>query len=537
MRIPVLYIRVSSQRQVLEGGGLADQLEVGRTYIKGKPDLDLSRLQVIRDEGISSYHGANLMDGMPLKDFVDARVAGKDGNNYALIVISVDRISRMNPWASSQFIGTTIMTGVHIHDISSGQVLKQDDHIGAIISTLNLMRANNESAVKSERRLLSIESALAHSLQTGEALKGKLPKWLRIEDKKYVVDWSIAGLIVEAVDLYLAGQTSGQIVKYFNNNGKLFGKTIWSSQVLLKIMRNKNITGTYTRVKDGQIEEYENFYPQIVSPEKYKHLKQLISAMGKHITKHRVDKGRVTNLFSGFMVCHDCGGVMSVNRHTSTLKYFDCATARRRRTCDAKKGNYLTVERAVLQHVKGLDLSSLLNNDTKDHSYIDSQILELKNHISSLESSMKKRKQAGKLVPVEMLDSLGDAREQLLELREQIPAENLITDVQIGDVEEVIDDMHPSRGLIHRSLSDIVQKIGVKRVGGFCLIFIRYKRVDDIHVLMCDNTTGEVYTALSQSEDVIELYGMEDSKKLYGEFIEKLPNEYMRYRRKKEIDK
>ena len=532
MRIPVLYIRVSSQRQVLEGGGMDDQLTAGSAYIKGKPDLDLSRLQVIRDEGISSYKGANLMDGMPLKDFVDARVAAGDGDKYALVVISVDRISRMNPWASSQFIGTTIMTGMHIHDISSGQVLKQDDHIGAIISTLNLMRANNESAVKSERRLLSIESALAHSLQTGEALKGKLPKWIRIEDKKYVVDWSIAGLIVEAVDLYLAGQTSGQIVKYFNNNGKLFGKTIWSSQVLLKIMRNKNITGTYSRVKDGQVEEYENFYPQIVSPEKYKQLKELISAMGKHITKHRVDKGRVTNLFSGFMVCHDCGGVMSVNRHTSTLKYFDCANARRRRTCDAKKGNYITVERAVLSHVKGLDLSVLLSTKQQDHSHIDTEILEVQNHISSLEQSMKKRKEAGKLVPVEMLDSLGDSRERLLELRQSLPPVNLVSSIEIGDVEEVLDDMHPRRGLIHRSLSDIVQKIGVVRNGRFVLIFITYKRIDDIHVLITDNSTGQVYTAISQSDDVVELYGMEGSDKITGKFLESLPNGYMRFERK-----
>ena len=92
--------------------------------------------------------------------------------------------------------------------------------------------------------------------------------------------------------------------------------------------------------------------------------------------------------------------------------------------------------------------------------------------------------------------------------------------------------MHPRRGLIHRSLSDIVQKIGVVRNGRFVLIFITYKRIDDIHVLITDNSTGQVYTAISQSDDVVELYGMEGSDKITGKFLESLPNGYMRFERK-----
>ncbi|WP_432340566.1 recombinase family protein [Yersinia enterocolitica] len=531
MRIPVLYIRVSSSKQVQDGGGLDDQLSAGESYIKSIPDLDYGRIQILRDEGISSFKGGNLEEGMPLREFVEQRLTKKDGDNYALIVYSVDRISRMNPWASSQFIGQTIMSGVHIHDISSRQILRQDDHIGSIISTLNLMRANSESALKSKRRLDSIESSIAESLKTGEALKGKLPKWLYIEDKKYKVKEDLAKTISDAVDMYIGGHTSGEIVKKLNESGLLYGDKEWSGPFLIKLIKSPTIMGTYTRIKDGVPLSYDNFYPAIVSNEKFEKVNALIKSVGAHITKHRVDKGRVSNLFSGFFLCAECGGVININRHSTIVKYFTCSNNYRRKLCTAKKGNYLSVERAVLEHIKGLDLSSLLTNSV-DTSEIDMEITQVRNNIHSLEESISRRKKDGKLIPVEIFEALADSRERLSNLKESLPQVPLVDNISIGCVDSILDDVHPSRGLIHRGISDIVKNIKVYRVGQFIILSISYERIPDVHVIIIDNSSGKVLSAVSQTDKIVELYGIEDYKSIVGDFIDKLPNNYLRFNRK-----
>ncbi|EPE5132621.1 recombinase zinc beta ribbon domain-containing protein [Yersinia enterocolitica] len=505
MRIPVLYIRVSSSKQVQDGGGLTDQLQAGESYIKSVPDLDFKRIVVLKDEGVSSFTGGNLELGMPLRDFVEQRVRLNDGGDYALIVFSIDRISRMNPWAGSQFLGQAIMAGIHIHDISSRQVLRQDDHIGSIISTLNLMRANNESSVKSARRLASIESSLESSLTTGKALKGKLPKWLFIENDQYKINEDIASTIRDAVQMYIDGSTSGEIVKKLNESGRLYGETYWSGPFLIKLFKSKNIMGTYTRIKDGVPLSYDNFYPAIIKPEQYLKLNTIIRSVGKHITKHRVDKGRISNLFSGFILCAECGGVISINRHSGTVKYFTCSNNYRKKTCTAKKGNYMGVERAVLEHIKGLDIPALLSNKI-DTSEIENNINEVRVDISELESSIAKRKKEGKRIPIEMLEQLGDCQDLLVKLQESMPLLPLSNNINIGDIEAVIVDTHPKRGLLHRQISDLVESIRIARVLDSVLVSISYRRITDKHVIIIDNSTGRVISAVVERVGAMELF-------------------------------
>ncbi|WP_182058929.1 recombinase family protein [Pantoea sp. ME81] len=515
MKIPVLYLRVSSKDQALNGGGLHDQEQAGMAYIKSMPNhFNESQLEVIRDEGISSYRGSNIEEGAPLYEFVQERIRNKDGNKYSIIAYSIDRISRMNVWASSQFVGQAIMSGIEIHDLMTRQVLKSDDQIGAIISTLNLMRANSESDAKSKRKLQSIENNIKRSLETGKAYRAKCPKWLRIENEQYVIVDEIADCLRDAVDWYLDGWTSGQIVKELNHKKRYYGDIEWSAAFLVKTLKSKTLIGTWTRVKDGQAIEYEDFYPAIVDKKKHKLMVDIITNIGsKYLPKHRVDKGRVVNILSGMITCSSCGSVIHINRARQDQKYFYCSSSYGRKTCSAKKGNFLSLEKALLTHLKGFDLNSIINApDNHERKVVETELIEARGILADVEVSIQNRKSSGKLVLAEMLEALGDSKDKVQELETKLAREFTkvhVPDVATYKIEEIVLDTHIERGKLHREIGTIVQNVRVGRQLNVSYMIITYKN-DAKHVVSFENKTGTVITAVYMEDDVLEVYGSID---------------------------
>lgn len=539
MKIPVLYMRVSTRDQALNGGGLEDQERAGLAYIQSMPGLDAGRLTILRDEGISSYKGGNLQEGMPLREFVQGCVDRRDGNQYALIVYSVDRISRMNVWESSQFVGQAIMSGIEIHDLMTRQVLRSDDQIGAILSTLNLMRANSESDAKSKRKLASIEANIKRSIETGKAYKAKCPKWLRIENEQYVIVDEIADCLRDAVDWYITGWTSGQIVKELNSTNRTYGGVAWSAAFLVKTLKSETLIGTWTRTLDGEKIQYENFYPAIVEKEKHELMLRIINNIGKKfLPKHRVDKGRVVNILAGMIYCV-CGGVIHINRARQDQKYFYCSNNYGRRTCTEPKGNFLSLERAILTHLKGIDLNAILNQpDDHLRKSVESELIEARGVLIGIEGNIHKRKESGKLVLPEMLEALGDTRDMVKVLEDRLKYEfstSTVPDMDF-DVEEIIKDTHPERGKLHREIGTVLDKVKVIRHTTTVYAILIYKNGDK-HTLLLNNKTGEVLHSvlIHDDNDTIEIFGgYEDFLKLAEDTGTTLPDGYRVLTRKTE---
>ncbi|BCQ35281.1 hypothetical protein ERHA55_29520 [Erwinia rhapontici] len=507
------------------------------SYINSMPQhFDISRLVIIKDEGVSSFKGDNLLEGMPLRDFVQGCIERQDGNRHSLIVYSVDRISRMNVWVSTQFVAQTIMSGIEIHDLMTRQVLKADDQIGAIISTLNLIRANSESEAKSIRRRDSIESSLRRSLETGKAMPGKVPKWLKIVDETYVVEERIASCIRDSVDWYIEGQTSGQIVNRLNNTGRLYGEMLWSAAFLIKTLKSKTLIGTYTRTKDGEPVQYENFYPAIVNEEKFNLVNKIIRNIGKKfIAKTRVDKGRVVNILSGMLFCGSCGGVVHINRTSERLKYFYCSNNYGRKICKSPKGNFLTLERVLLSHLKDFDLNTIVNSpDNHERKLVEADLSEARGVVRTIEASIASRKESGKLVLVEMLEALADAREQTERLVSRL--ENEFSSFEVPtidyDINSIVQDTNSERGKIHRELSTIIDNVKISRFSSFNLMIITYRNAHK-HVIMFENKTGNVLHAIFTTEELIEVFGGSSEYKhiVEGEAV-MLADGYERMKRK-----
>ncbi|QUG75877.1 hypothetical protein GKQ23_13130 [Erwinia sp. E602] len=518
MKIPVIYIRVSTKEQALNGGGLEQQQAAAHTYMNSLPgQFDLSRVQVLIDDGVSSYKGGNLTEGMPLFDFVEGCKARKDGSNYAIIVFSVDRISRMNVWASSQFVGQAIMSGIEIHDLMTRQVLKADDQIGVLLSSINLMRANSESQAKSIRQLSNIESSIKKSIETGKAWRWKLPRWLTIENDQYVLVDFYASMVRDAIDWYIEGWTSGQIVAELNRTGRTYGDKLWTCAYLIKLIKGKNIIGTMTRIKEGDKANpiyYENFYPALVTTEKYNALLSTIASVKAGYThKPKSTKGRITNIVSGLIHCAGCGGVIHINRSRIDQKYFYCSRNYGAKTCNETKGNYISFERALLTHLQQFDLSQVLGVSANDERIqVETELNEARGILKDVENSITKRKAMGKLVQMEALDALNETRDKVHELESRLIFEFQTVEVpKIDyDIEKIILDTDNTRAKVYKEIQSVVKDIKVRRNGSTAYMLIIYKN-DAKHLVQYLNKTGEVLTSVYIDDDNIDVFGGSDA--------------------------
>lgn len=95
---PICYERVSSLQQVSGGGGLDDQRSASDAYFAKNPDIFSTEVVYLQDAGTSAFRNDNISPGSVLGDFLEGIRKQEYGEGHALIVMSLDRISRRSSW-------------------------------------------------------------------------------------------------------------------------------------------------------------------------------------------------------------------------------------------------------------------------------------------------------------------------------------------------------------------------------------------------------------------------------------------------------
>ncbi|WP_448665671.1 recombinase family protein [Serratia plymuthica] len=174
-RRPHVYTRISKTTQT-EGSDLDEQTARIEQYLKDNNHLFEGDLTYWQDIGISAYKNKNIQDGQ-LAEIIKQVDEGRIGQGNALIIYSLDRLSRRASWDETT-IQHLVKKGVEIHDVSTPIVLNKDDPMSKIIMELIVSRGNNESKIKSERSTSGWERRLNDTLKDGRVFTNKLPRWL-----------------------------------------------------------------------------------------------------------------------------------------------------------------------------------------------------------------------------------------------------------------------------------------------------------------------------------------------------------------------
>ncbi|MBJ8875065.1 recombinase family protein [Citrobacter koseri] len=528
MKKVFVYHRVSSDQQ-LDGSGIARQAELLEGYLDRTgicSEMDDPIPVVLSDQGVSAFKGLNISEGELGAWMEEVRNGMWDSS--ILVVESIDRFSRQNPFDVMGYINALMAHNVAIHDVMANIVISRSNSKDLPFVMMNAQRAYDESKYKSDRIRKGWAKKREQAFNKGSIVTNKRPQWIDVEDDKYVLNHK-AAVIKEIFELYKTGLGCPTIAKELQKKeGERYKfNRAWTGELVHKILTNRRVTGKIfisetIRNHDDldnpvtQKKYQMDVYPVVVNEDEFELVQQLLKS-------RRPNSGRVTvkkteneevliksNLFSGIARCTECGGSMyhNVVRAKRTPKkgepkvdeyrYIRCLNERDG-LCENKAMTYETVERFVVEHIIGMNLSTVMKEQefNPEVEVLRVQIDQVKDQITNYENGIERRKSSGKAVSFEMREELDDAKlelEELLARQASLATVHVdvpvLQDVNVTELYDVYNvDM---RTRYENELNKIVSNVRLKRNGNYYSIDITYKQNElKRHVLFVEHKKKE----------------------------------------------
>lgn len=366
------YVRFSTLEQS-KGDSKRRQTELAEKYC-AQHGLTLDT-ELILDEGVSAFRGANRREGSPMAAFLRAVEDGLVEPGATLLVENLDRISRQKPGVAVRYLMEIAEAGVTVVTLSDGRVYTAEnvtgDLVNIIMSLLTFNRAYEESEMKSRRLSAAWEAKRARAAE-GKPITAIMPAWLKLnpDTKQIEVIEERADVVRRIYRMVVDGLGRDGIAAKLNREGvETFGKAaFWHSSYVTKILENDAVRGIFTphimTFEEGKKtrtpqEPIAGYFPAVID--------ERLWADTQHVRSSRraVTVGRdgkvMSNMLSGLASCPACGSTMTRvskgSRKKAGKPYLVCVKARIRTKPDAEKhctsGHHVrqdTLESFVIRH-------------------------------------------------------------------------------------------------------------------------------------------------------------------------------------------
>jgi DNA invertase Pin-like site-specific DNA recombinase len=365
------YVRWSSDRQT-SGDSLRRQRELSAKYAA---DHGLELDQSLKDEGISAFHGVNRRRG-DLATFLDQIEGGLIEPGSFLLLESLDRISREQiVEAQTLFLriinaGITIVTVLpHRQTVYSREIINENPHI-IIMAVLEMIRANEESAHKSERVAKAHAKNRQLARETGRNFSKNLPAWVSLVDGQRVLN-NRASVIEEIFTWLAQGIGRHKIVSMLNGRVEPvlgnYGQHGWHPSHIHHLLHQKTVIGFYhphtvTMVDGRRVRTPEEPIPGYYPPAIEEDLYYLAHAA---VAKNRMSVGRKGKRFNNLLTaglarCDVCGGhVAYQNKGKNTYPQYICSRGARNACSNKTKYRHADIEAAILNHVAEIEVEDI----------------------------------------------------------------------------------------------------------------------------------------------------------------------------------
>lgn len=419
----------------LKGDSRVRQLKLSKDYAENN---NLELVETIQDIGVSAFKGLNVKEGA-LGAFLQACQDHLiEGGSY-LLVESLDRISRENPYdAFIKFTGI-INLGVTIVTLSDNQKYTRDSLSGnynqILIALMSMSRANEESEIKSQR--LSAAWIRKRENVNNKKITSKCPSWLKYDKAKdiFLVVEKNAKVVENIFSLNADGFGKLAIAKMFNqqnipslSNRRNTSKK-WNPSYIDKILKNRSVLGEFQphkmqngkRVREG--EAIQNYFPQVI--------KEDIFYSAQKIRSDRRNKGgnkqsnNCRNIFHGLVKCSSCGSNIAFRNKGASPKgglYLICSSSIHAKGCDAPSWKYNEFESYFFKFINDVDFNEIFRPQERSKS-----IQNLKIKIDAAEQTIKENEKKKNKLVNELSEFEG--KEILLTLRNKI--ESLQSEINV----------------------------------------------------------------------------------------------------------
>ena len=286
-----LYIRVSTDEQALHGDSIETQKDSLKNYAKNN-NMDIVDYYV--DDG---YTATNLKRPNLERLLNDVETGLLD----LVLFTKIDRWSRgvRNYYKIQDLLDRNNVHWKTIFENYDTSTASGRLHINIMLSV-----AENESAQTSER----IKAVFKNKLSRGEVCSGKIPRGYKIKDKKLVIDEEVAPMIRDIYNFYESTNSLQKLVEYVKDN---YAHIHYLT--LKRILTNPLYIGNH-RCDSA---ETNNFCEALIRKEQFDNVQRILKI---NVKKYKSNHTAPPFIFSGLLVCKDCGHRLTGNRQVKENK-------------------------------------------------------------------------------------------------------------------------------------------------------------------------------------------------------------------------
>jgi site-specific DNA recombinase len=300
MKRVAIYIRVSTQEQVLEGYSIQAQKERLINYCKAR---EWSLSEIFVDPG---YSGKNLKRP-------DIQRLIQNIKNFNIVLVwRLDRLSRSQK--DTMYLVEDVFLKNKVDILSLSESLDTSTPwgiamIGILSSFSQLDRENIRERTKIGRRERAKEG-LFHG-------GGFAPIGYDYIDGRLIVNEFEALQIKEIFNLYLQGYGQDRIIDTLNSKGYRHKYGTWNNRAtIMRVLSNPLYTGKISK-------EFQGLHIPIVSEEDFNQIQSIRKG------KRDLDRKyfQYSELLSGLIFCDNCGAryyVKKARSRNNTYKYYEC---------------------------------------------------------------------------------------------------------------------------------------------------------------------------------------------------------------------
>lgn len=392
------YIRFSTPEQ-MKGNSFERQTDASKDYAEQN---GLELVQNYSDLGISAYKGKNAENA--LGEFLKAVKQDKIEKGSFLLVESLDRLSRDKVLTAFNLFTSILEKGITIVTLQDNQVYtyeRANTDIGSLFTSLGIMvRANNESEVKSDRVGKAWANKRKNATDQQKPMTARCPSWLRLKKDRsgYEVIESHAKTVQKIFDLAENGVGLVASVRILNSENVAFisykKASKWGVSFLQRILTNRSVLGEFQphryvndkRIPDG--DPIKNYFPAIITETQFNNVQKI----RKDRQKNKGQKGKVyTNLFSRILICSECGERYRLkNPGTGRKEYVECYGKAYGLKCNSHSWKLKEFEETFFTFINEIDVKKILKEGGTELDDLQKEKNSLEYKLSMLDEREKK---------------------------------------------------------------------------------------------------------------------------------------------------
>lgn len=422
------YIRFSTDTQA-DGFSFERQREAVFAWTRpyGIPD---ERVEFIEDAGYSAFTGAHISRGALGKLLKRVQNSPRNGNELVLFE-AVDRSSREGPFLFSYMVGSFLNAGLFIHFLDERHPFSKQypaDPTLELKLTIYASVAKQESSRKSVFSSNNWKNKRRKAAENGTILTKECPRWLTVQDGKFIVDKDRVAAIRAVFDLGKAGWGVGKIVRHANQqrwsvpgNGN-----IWHTSLLNRLFSNRALLGEFQphvrrdgkRVPEGG--PISDYYPAVIDSDLFYAVRAARSTLAQF--PNRRDENNY-NYLQGLGRC-ECGGTWRrINKNSGKQRGYAQYSCSNRQLglskCKNLSARYFD-HHFIVELCKNIpDFLSKIRSSTVDNGIaISGELRDIETRLLKLVESIELNGDPAGLI-TQRMESLVARKEELLQERER----------------------------------------------------------------------------------------------------------------------